>query len=217
MEEIWNSFAFQLEQFEEYCIDARQKMEPNKIQKSSLDGLFTNVLVTVIKDQYDHLLVSELEVSQGQDATTQVNILEVQNQKLVSEIDGLHREVEDMTKTIKYLEGQNLQLEHQLQSIHQQYQAREYSRQHNVFGKNLGKLINAQWFDVVQSDLGHSLLVLFKKKKIVRQLGYVPNVINWVILQYIVLNLRLMDLSSQISPILFIFKVLWDLISRSEL
>ena len=37
---------------------------------------------TVIKDQYHHLQVFESEVSQGQDAGTQVNVLEVQDHQV---------------------------------------------------------------------------------------------------------------------------------------
>ena len=49
MEEIWTNFAIQLEKFEEYCIDALEKMESKKIQKSSVNGLFKSVLAIDVK------------------------------------------------------------------------------------------------------------------------------------------------------------------------
>ena len=65
MEVIWLNFTLQLEKFEEYCFNALQKMELRIVQKSSLDGLFTNVLDIVVKDKYLHLLIFESKVIQG--------------------------------------------------------------------------------------------------------------------------------------------------------
>ena len=69
----------------EYYFDALNQITSNKIDQYSLNELFTNILIVVFNEKYQHKVIVE-EVMRGEDAIGKVHKLKGLNQNLVSQI-----------------------------------------------------------------------------------------------------------------------------------
>ena len=65
MEKVWITLATQLERFEEHCFDILGQMASRKIELSSLEDLFTSILIKAIEERYHHRVVIESKVDKG--------------------------------------------------------------------------------------------------------------------------------------------------------
>ena len=73
----------------------------SNIGRKILQDLFTNILNTVIKDQYHHKMLTKPEAARGNATINEIYQLEAMNQNLIPNIIILQNTIEKMNVKLK--------------------------------------------------------------------------------------------------------------------